>query len=129
MDIKKFKKMIKEAVIEALYEELPDLVNESLTKFSRKQRITESYNDDEVVNFTSNDVIHSKTALPAEARQQLSNKMGSLFGFNQPQKQELKVIDAVDESTGQKVNPFLSFMEDTKNNLTPADISGLRNLD
>lgn len=127
MDIKKFKKMIKEAVIEALYEELPDLINESLIKFSRKQHINESIEND--VSFTSNDIIHSKSPLPTEVRQQLSNKMGNLFGFNQQQpQQELKLIDAVDETTGKKINPFLSFMEDTKQNLTAADISGLRNL-
>lgn len=126
MDIKKFKKMIKEAVIEALYEELPDLMNESLNKFSRKQRITESV---DTVNFTSNDIAPNNSTLPLEARQQLSSKMGELFGFKQPATQELQIIDAVDENTGQKVNPFLSFMQDTKNNLTPADISGLRNLD
>ncbi len=55
--------------------------------------------------------------------------MGDMFGIKKPQTNELKIIDKVDEQTGERVNPFLAFMEDTKNNLTPQDISGLRNLD
>ena len=54
--------------------------------------------------------------------------MGAEFGFQQPQK-VLKVIDAVDETTGEKVNPYLAFIADSAANMTPMDKSGLRNLD
>jgi hypothetical protein len=54
--------------------------------------------------------------------------MGAEFGFQQPQ-QALKVIDAVDESTGEKVNPYLNFIADAAANMSPMDKSGLRNLD
>jgi len=50
------------------------------------------------------------------------------FGFQQPQ-QQLKVIDAVDEATGEKVNPFAAFIADAAANMTPMDRSGLRQLD
>jgi len=42
---------------------------------------------------------------------------------------ELKVIDAVDPSTGDKVNPYLAFINDAANNMTAHDRSGLRQLD
>ena len=50
------------------------------------------------------------------------------FGF-QPQRNDLKVIDKVDESTGEKVNPYLNFIADAAANMTPMDRSGLRNLE
>ena len=54
--------------------------------------------------------------------------MGEAFGFQQPQTQ-LKVIDAVDEATGERVNPFAAFIADAAANMTSMDKSGLRNLD
>ena len=56
-------------------------------------------------------------------------KMGAEFGFQQPQRNNLKVIDAVDESTGEKLNPYLAFINDAANNMTAQDRSGLRQLD
>ena len=41
---------------------------------------------------------------------------------------QLKVIDAVDEATGEKVNPFAAFIADAANNMSPMDKQGLRNL-
>jgi hypothetical protein len=55
--------------------------------------------------------------------------MGAEFGFQQPQRTDLKVIDAVDESTGEKVNPYMAFINDAANNMSPMDRSGLRQLD
>ena len=40
-----------------------------------------------------------------------------------------KIIDKVDESTGEKVNPYLNFIADAANNMTAQDRSGLRQLD
>jgi hypothetical protein len=56
-------------------------------------------------------------------------KMGAEFGFQQPQRNDLKVIDAVDESTGEKVNPYMAFINDAAANMSPMDRSGLRQLD
>ena len=120
MNVKLFKKLIKEAVTEAIYEELPDIINEVLTK-QNKQALRE----DKVFNFTSADVM----PLSGDVRNSLMAKMGAEFGFQQPQRNDLKVIDAVDESTGEKVNPYLAFINDAANNMTPMDKSGLRNLD
>jgi len=51
-----------------------------------------------------------------------------MFGM-QPQRNDLKVIDAIDESTGEKINPFAAFIQDAANNMSPQDRSGLRQLD
>ena len=125
MNIKLFKKLIKEAVVEAIYEELPDILNESLVRFSKKQQLTESV---EEINFTSNDVL-PKTNLPVDFRKELIEKMGGSFGFNKPPVNNLKVVNEVDPNTGRKKNPWEQFMKDTAVNLTPQDLSGLRNLE
>jgi hypothetical protein len=119
MNIKLFKKLIREAVVEALHEELPDIINEVMIK-QNKQPLRENKS----FNFTSADV----TPLPGDVRNSLMAKMGAEFGF-QPQRNDLKVIDAVDESTGEKVNPYLAFINDAANNMSPMDRSGLRQLD
>ena len=119
MNVKLFKKLIREAVVEALHEELPEIINEVLTK-QNKQPLRENKS----FNFTSADV----ASLPGDVRSSLMAKMGAEFGF-QPQRNDLKVIDAVDESTGEKVNPYLAFINDAAANMSPMDRSGLRQLD
>jgi hypothetical protein len=119
MNVKLFKKLIREAVVEALHEELPDIINEVMIK-QNKQPLRENKS----FNFTSADV----APLPGDVRSSLMAKMGAEFGF-QPQRNDLKVIDAVDESTGEKVNPYLAFINDAANNMSPMDRSGLRQLD
>jgi hypothetical protein len=120
MNIKLFKKLIKEAVTEAIYEELPDIINEALAK-QNKQQLHEGRS----INFTSADI----APLSGDVRSSLMAKMGTEFGFQQPQRNDLKVIDAVDPSTGEKVNPYLAFINDAAANMTPMDRSGLRNLE
>ena len=120
MNIKLFKKLIKEAVAEAMYEELPDIINEVLAK-QNKQPLTEN----RTMSFTSADA----QPLPGDVRNSLMAKMGAEFGFQQPQRNDLKVIDAVDESTGEKVNPYLAFLNDAAANMSQMDRSGLRQLD
>jgi len=120
MNIKVFKKLIKEAVTEAIYEELPEILNEVLAK-QNKQTLREN----KTFNFTSADI----APLPGDVRSSLMAKMGAEFGFQQPQRNDLKVIDAVDESTGEKVNPYMAFINDAANNMSPMDRSGLRQLD
>jgi hypothetical protein len=77
------------------------------------------------MSFTSADV----APLSGDVRSSLMAKMGAEFGFQQPQRNDLKVIDAVDESTGEKVNPYMAFINDAAANMSPMDRSGLRNLD
>lgn len=120
MNIKVFKKLIKEAVVEAIYEELPDMINEALAKQSKTP-----LHENKTVSFNSADI----SPIPGSVRESLMAKMGAEFGFNQPQRNDLKVIDAVDESTGEKVNPYLAFIADSANNMTAQDRSGLRQLD
>ena len=118
MNIKLFKKLIKDAVTEALYEELPEIINEVLVK-QEKQTLKEVKS----INFNSNSV-----PLSGDVRNQLMSKLGNEFGFNQPVHSDLKVIDKVDDN-GEKVNPFLAFIKDAADNMTPHDKAGLRNLD
>ena len=120
MNVKLFKKLIREAVIEALHEELPDIINETLAR-QNKQPLREN----KTMSFTSADV----APLSGDVRSSLMAKMGAEFGFQQPQRNDLKVIDAVDESTGEKLNPYLAFINDAAANMSPMDRSGLRQLD
>jgi hypothetical protein len=120
MNVKLFKKLIREAVIEAIHEELPDIINEALAKQNKSP-----LRENKSFNFTSADV----APLPGDVRSSLMAKMGAEFGFQQPQRTDLKVIDAIDESTGEKVNPYLAFINDAASNMSPMDKSGLRNLD
>jgi hypothetical protein len=119
MNIKLFKKLIKDAVTEAIYEELPEILNEVLSQNKQPLRENKSF------NFTSTDAV----PLSGDVRSSLMAKMGAEFGFQQPQRTDLKVIDAVDDSTGEKVNPYLAFIADAASNMTPMDRSGLRQLD
>jgi hypothetical protein len=124
MNVKLFKKLIKDAVTEAIHEELPDLINEALVK-QQKQALREGRS----LNFTSNDV--ATVPLSGDVRSALAAKMGAEFGFN-PQMQagpKLEVIDAVDDSTGEKVNPYLAFLVDSASTMTPQERSGLRQLE
>lgn len=128
MNLKAFKRLIKEAVVEAIYEELPDIINETLSKQNKKP-----LRENAAFSFNSNDVPASP--LPMDVRTSLASKMGMEFGFNSPssfqpsQINKLEVIDAIDESTGDKVNPYLAFIADAASNMSPMDKSGLRNLD
>jgi hypothetical protein len=120
MNAKVFKRLIKEAVIDAIHEELPYILEEHMAKQEKK-----ALREGKAVGFTSADVMTG--AGNPDVRASLRSKMGEAFGFQQPQP-SLKVIDAVDESTGEKVNPFAAFIADAANNMTPMDRQGLRNL-
>jgi len=121
MNVKLFKKLIKDAVTEALYEDLPDIISEVLAK-QNKQQLSEN----RTMSFTSANV----APLSGDVRNSLMTKMGAEFGFQQPQQStKLEVIDAVDEATGERVNPYLAFLNDSAANMSHADRSGLRNLD
>jgi len=118
MNVKVFKKLIKEAVIDAIHEELPYILEEHMAKQEKK-----ALREGRTFNFTSNDVIPGNP----DVRSSLRSKMGEAFGFQQPQP-KLEVIDAVDEQTGDKINPFAAFIADAAHNMTPQDRAGLNNL-
>jgi hypothetical protein len=119
MNTKAFKRLIKEAVIDAIHEELPYILEEHMAKQEKK-----ALREGKTMSFTSADIMPGNP----DVRASLRSKMGEAFGF-QPQQQALKVIDAVDETTGGKVNPFAAFIADAAANMTPMDRSGLRQLD
>jgi hypothetical protein len=124
MNIKAFKKLIKEAVIDAIHEELPYILEEHIAKQEKR-----SLRENRTMNFTSNDI---QPANP-EIRSQLAEKMGTMFGMSpQPQYQSsvpLEVIrDQVNDETGEPVNPYLAFLVDSANNMTPQEKAGLKNL-
>ena len=124
MNIKAFKKLIKEAVIDAIQEELPYILEEHMAKQEKK-----ALRENRAMSFTSNDI---QPANPA-VRSQLAEKMGSMFGMSpQPQYQSsvpLEVIrDQVNDETGEPVNPYLAFLVDSAQNMTPQERSGLANL-
>jgi len=121
MNTKAFKRLIKEAVIDAIHEELPYILEEHMAKQEKK-----ALREGKTMNFTSANV--PTGPLPNGVRSQLAAQMGEAFGF-QPQAPKLEVIDAVDETTGERVNPYLAFINDAASNMTPMDRSGLRQLD
>jgi hypothetical protein len=118
MNIKVFKKLIKEAVVDAIHEELPYILEEHMAKQEKK-----ALRESRTMSFTSNDVLAGNP----DVRASLRSKMGEAFGFQQPQP-KLEVIDAIDDATGERVNPFAAFLADSAANMTAQDISGLRNL-
>ena len=118
MKVQSFKKLIKEAVAEAVREELHEI-------FSQQRNIPAPIREMKTVSFDSNNVTNG-----TDIRAQLRAQMGQAFGYSQPTaNNNLKVIDAVDPSTGEKINPYLSFIADAAANMTAADRSGLRQLD
>jgi hypothetical protein len=106
MKIDLFKKLIKEAVAEAVREELTNILGE--------QQIKPKLNplQEQNLNFTSNDVMTTRT--------NIREKMGNMFGFEEPQSQ-LKVDNNSE-------NPYLAFIADAASNMTPQERSGLKNL-
>ena len=122
MKAQAFKKLIKEAVAEAVREEL-------IAIFESKSQKQQPIRENRTINFTSNDIGGN-----SDVRSQLREKMGTMFGYtpSAPSYQsstKLEVINQVDESTGEPVNPYLNFIMDAANNMTAHDKAGLRNLD
>ena len=118
MNTKAFKRLIKEAVIDAIHEELPFILEEHMAKQEKK-----ALREGKTFNYTSNDIISGNP----DIRSSLRSKMGEAFGFQQPQP-KLEVIDAIDENTGERINPFAAFLADSAANMTPQERAGLKNL-
>jgi hypothetical protein len=118
MNTKAFKRLIKEAVIDAIHEELPYILEEHMAKQEKK-----ALRENKTFNYTSADVMPGNTDIKSSLR----SKMGEAFGFNQPQP-KLEIINAIDESTGERINPFAAFLADSAANMTPQERAGLKNL-
>jgi hypothetical protein len=108
MKIDLFKKLIKEAVAEAVREELSTILNE--------QQIKPKLNhlQEQNLSFTSNDVMTTRT--------NIREKMGNMFGFDEPSNNSTLKVDNNAE------NPYLAFLADSAANMTPQERSGLKNL-
>jgi hypothetical protein len=107
MKIDLFKKLIKEAVAEAVREELSNILNERDLPSQ-----TSSLQENKTLSFTSNDVMTTRT--------NLREKMGNMFGLEEP-KSQLKVDNNSE-------NPYLAFLADSAASMTPQERSGLSNL-
>jgi hypothetical protein len=109
MKIDLFKKLIKEAVAEAVREELSNILSEQQVKPKLNHLQEQNF------NFTSNDVMTTRT--------NIREKMGNMFGFEESQtKSSTLEVDVNSE------NPYLSFIADAANNMTPQERAGLKNL-
>ena len=106
MNIKVFKKLIKEAVTEAIYEELPDLIEEALAKHNKQP-----LNENRTMSFTTQDVDM------VAYRQNLASSMGLTLP-SQPSHQKLQA-----PSTG---NPYLDIIAETAANMTSQDLAAMR---
>ena len=122
MNTKAFKRLIKEAVIDAIHEELPFILEEHMAKQEKK-----ALRENRTMSFNSSDVIPGGLSSNSDIRSSLRAKMGEQFGFQQPQP-KLEVIDAIDENTGERINPFAAFLADSAANMTPQERAGLKNL-
>jgi hypothetical protein len=109
MKVDLFKKLIKEAVAEAVREELTHIFEQqSSPKINQIQ-------ENKTLNFTSNDVMSVRT--------NLREKMGNMFGFEESQSQTSTLkVDTNSE------NPYLAFLADSAANMTPQERAGLKNL-
>jgi hypothetical protein len=114
MKVDLFKKLIKEAVAEAVREELNNILNEQFVQPKVNQ-----IQENRTLNFTSNDVLATRT--------QIREKMGSMFGFNQPSINENVSTNSLQVDNNAD-NPFLAFIADAGANMTPQERAGLKNL-
>lgn len=112
MKVKAFKNLIKEAVAEAVREELHAILNEN--------KPAKPLQENKTFNFTSNDV-----STAGDVRAQLRSKMGAMFGFEQPTVSNNGVPLVVDKSNE---NPFTNFIMDAALSMTAQDKAGLSNL-
>jgi hypothetical protein len=112
MNVKAFKNLIKEAVAEAVREELHAVLNEN--------KSINSLQENKTFNFTSNDISNA-----GDIKAQLRSKMGAAFGFEQPAVSNNGVPLVIDKTNE---NPFANFIVDAALNMTAQDKAGLNNL-
>jgi hypothetical protein len=116
MNIKAFKRLIKEAVAEAIYEQLPEILEEQMVKQQRQ-----TLKENKTFSFNSQDAI----GLPGDVRQGLASKMGAMFGHNVPQ---IKSIIPDESGEPQQID-LSAFIADSAMNMTPQERAGLSRLD
>ena len=112
MKVDLFKKLIKEAVAEAVREELNTIFNE----VQKPKPIQES----QTLNFTSNDVMTVRT--------NIREKMGSMFGFDQNLNMNENSSNSTLQVDSNAENPYLAFIADSAATMTPQERAGLKNL-
>jgi hypothetical protein len=112
MKVDLFKKLIKEAVAEAVREELNTIFNE----VQKPKPIQEN----QTLNFTSNDVMTVRT--------NIREKMGSMFGFDQNLNMNENSSNSTLQVDTNAENPYLSFIADSAATMTPQERAGLKNL-
>lgn len=122
MNVKTFKKLIKEAVAEAVREELLAILTEDKS-VSKAVPLKEN----KTITFDTGDVNEV-----LEARAMLRAKMGNTFGIPMPNNQSNVSNSGGNNNltvdpTGD--NPYLSFIMDAAANMTVQDKAGLKNLD
>lgn len=113
MNVKTFKNLIKEAVAEAVREELHAILNEN-------QASPKRVNESKTFSFTSNDVSEV-----GDVRNQLRSKMGAMFGLETPSVSSNGIPLKVDATSD---NPYMNFIMDAAANMTAQDKAGLSNL-
>lgn len=111
MKVDLFKKLIKEAVAEAVRDELNVIFNE--------MQNSNHLQENKTLNFTSDDVMAVRT--------NVREKMGNMFGFN-PSNMNNNSSNNNLQIDNNSNNPYLSFITDAAMNMTPQERSGLKNL-
>jgi glutamate-1-semialdehyde aminotransferase len=115
MKIDLLKKIIKEAVAEAIREELNQILGDQVI-----QPKVNHIQENKTLNFTSNDVLNTRT--------QIREKMGNMFGFNQSPTTSNVLTNNSLVVDNNAENPFLSFIADAAANMTPQERASLKNL-
>lgn len=107
MDTKVFKKLIKEAVIEALREEFKQILAEhAASQLVARPMITENYGQ-------------PFNTVPVN-REVLKSKMDGMFGSTQNRPTSMLAAPVA--------NDFSAFLIDSAETMTPQELSGLKNL-
>jgi hypothetical protein len=118
MNAQQFRQIIREEVRKAVREELRQVLMEHATT-----QLVESYkpklneNIDKTFKFTSDSIDVSKPKPQVKAR------MDEMFGLKTKETEQSHL--KVDPDSG---NPFSSFIQDSIQNMTPQELSGLRNI-
>jgi len=116
MKLELFKKLIKQSIKEAIREEIP------LVLMEFQQRSNPLINENiETIKYNSDDVLAVRT--------NLKNKMSNMFGLDESINRGHSGMELQhNDEQPTNANPFLSFIQDAANNMTPQERAGLKNL-
>lgn len=120
------KRLIHEAVVHAIRQEVPKLLNEHVSK-QGKTLLTEGEDDEwNEVNFNSTDA----AGLPKDVRSALAMKMGATFGHSgAPMATAIADANPLLKISKTDKNPYLGFIVDAGMNMSAQDRAGLANID